>query len=50
MSDARQREWRFYLEDMVDFAGKVLAYPMDLIKLVSWRAELLTTPPCATWS
>ena len=26
MSDARQREWRFYLEDMVDFAGKVLAY------------------------
>ncbi|MBW2356785.1 MAG: DUF86 domain-containing protein [Deltaproteobacteria bacterium] len=26
MSDARQREWRFYLDDMIDFAGKVLAY------------------------
>ncbi len=26
MSDTRQREWRFYLDDMIDFAGKVLAY------------------------
>lgn len=26
MSDASQREWRFYLDDMIDFAGKVLAY------------------------
>lgn len=26
MSDPGQREWRFYLEDMIDFAGKVLAY------------------------
>jgi uncharacterized protein with HEPN domain len=26
MSDANQREWRFYLDDMIDFAGKVLAY------------------------
>ena len=26
MSDAGQREWRFYLDDMIDFAGKVLAY------------------------
>ena len=26
MSDASQREWRFYLVDMIDFAGKVLAY------------------------
>lgn len=25
MSDANQREWRFYL-DMIGFAGKVLAY------------------------
>jgi len=25
MSDARQREWRFYLDDMIDFAMKVLA-------------------------
>jgi len=26
MSDASQREWRFYLDDMIDFAGKVLVY------------------------
>lgn len=26
MSDACPREWRFYLDDMIDFAGKVLAY------------------------
>ncbi len=26
MSDPAQREWRLYLDDMVDFAGKVLAY------------------------
>ncbi len=26
MSDADRREWRFYLEDMIDFAEKVLAY------------------------
>jgi uncharacterized protein with HEPN domain len=26
MSDAGRREWRFYLDDMIDFAGKVLAY------------------------
>ncbi|MFU8833347.1 MAG: DUF86 domain-containing protein [Wenzhouxiangella sp.] len=26
MSDASQREWRFYLDDMIDFAEKVLAY------------------------
>ena len=26
MSDARRREWLFYLDDMIDFAGKVLAY------------------------
>ncbi len=26
MSDTTQREWRFYLDDMIEFAGKVLAY------------------------
>ena len=26
MSDTTQREWRFYLDDMIKFAGKVLAY------------------------
>ncbi len=26
MSDVSQREWRFHLDDMFDFAGKILAY------------------------
>ncbi|MGR9117706.1 MAG: HepT-like ribonuclease domain-containing protein [Gammaproteobacteria bacterium] len=26
MSDFIQREWRIYLDDMIDFAGKVLSY------------------------
>lgn len=26
MSDASQREWRFYLDDMINFAAKILAY------------------------
>jgi uncharacterized protein with HEPN domain len=26
MSDAGRRNWRFYLDDMIDFTGKVLAY------------------------
>jgi uncharacterized protein with HEPN domain len=26
MSNTIQHEWRFYLDDMIDFAGKVLAY------------------------
>ena len=26
MSELRQREWRFYLDDMIELAEKVLAY------------------------
>lgn len=26
MSDAARREWRFYLDDMIEFAEKVIAY------------------------
>jgi len=26
MSDSTQREWRFYLDDMIGFAEKVIAY------------------------
>ena len=26
MSDSAQREWRFYLDDMIDFTEKVIAY------------------------
>jgi uncharacterized protein with HEPN domain len=39
MSDAGQREWRFYLDDMIDFAAKVLAYTdgLDLTGFVAGR-------------
>lgn len=30
MSDATQREWRFYLDDMIGFAEKVIAYTRGL--------------------
>ena len=30
MSDQRQREWRFYLDDMIDFAGKALTYTSEM--------------------
>lgn len=30
MSDATPREWRFYLDDMIGFAQKVLAYTATL--------------------
>jgi uncharacterized protein with HEPN domain len=30
MSDATPREWRFYLADMIGFAGRVLAYTEGL--------------------
>lgn len=30
MSDSAQREWRFYLDDMISFAEKVVAYTNDL--------------------
>lgn len=30
MSDAGKREWRFYLDDMIAFAGKVLTYTEGL--------------------
>lgn len=30
MSEAAAREWRFYIEDMIAFAGKVIAYTKGL--------------------
>lgn len=30
MSDAVQREWRFYIDDMIVFAEKVITYTNDL--------------------
>ena len=30
MSDSTQREWRFYLDDMIGFAEKVIVYTKGL--------------------
>ena len=30
MSDAGQRKWRFYIDDMIGFAAKVIAYTQGL--------------------
>lgn len=34
MSDNSKREWRFYIDDMIDFAEKVLAYTEGLDQAV----------------
>ena len=36
MSEAVQREWRFYLDDMIGFAEKVIAYTegLDQVRFV----------------
>lgn len=41
MSDTSQREWRFYIDDMINFAGKVLAY-IDGFDQASFMASGLT--------
>ena len=41
MSDHNQREWLFYLDDMIYFAGKVLAYT-DGLDQASFVAHGLT--------
>ena len=47
MSDQREREWRFYIDDMIRFAEKVTAYTDDLISRVLSAAASPTTPLCA---
>lgn len=34
MSEADSREWRFYLDDMLIFCGKVIAYTEGLDRLI----------------
>ncbi|MCG5508971.1 HepT-like ribonuclease domain-containing protein [Ectothiorhodospira lacustris] len=41
MSDTRKREWRFYLDDMIDFSGKVFAYT-DGLDQAGFVASALT--------
>lgn len=39
MSDAAPREWRFYIDDMIAFAGKVIAYTKGSIRRRSSPAD-----------
>jgi hypothetical protein len=42
MSESGQREWRFYIDDMIGFAEKVIAYTEGLIsgKFCCGRADV----------
>lgn len=40
MSDSLQREWRFYLDDMIRFAEKALAYTKDMDQVAFEGDEL----------
>ena len=50
MSDTPQREWRFYLNDMIGFAEKVIAYADGLVidNDTPWsivRSDISVVPP-----
>jgi uncharacterized protein with HEPN domain len=47
MSDS-VRAWRFYVDDMMGFAEKVLAYTAGLDQAAFVAMRWSTTPPCAT--
>ena len=50
MSESANREWRFYLDDMIQFAGKVLTYTRDLDQIGLSRTNSPTMAQSATWS
>jgi uncharacterized protein with HEPN domain len=50
MSEAVQREWRFYLDDMIAFAEKAVAYTDGLDQAAFVASGLNYVPPCATWN
>lgn len=45
-----EREWRFYLDDMISFAEKALAYTEGLDQKCLSPAALTMTRLCATWN
>lgn len=52
MSEPVAREWRFYLDDMIVFAEKVLSYTdgFDQQRFVASGLNYDATPPCAIWN
>ena len=51
MSEPAPREWRFYLDDMIGFSEKVIAYTdgLDQAGFVASGLNYDATP-CATWN
>ena len=45
-----EREWRFYLDDMIGFAEKVLAYTDGFDQTAFVASGLTTTPRYAIWN
>ena len=41
MSDLNKREWRFYIDDMIDFAEKVRTYTAGLDQVAFVASENL---------
>ena len=50
MSDAGQREWRFYIDDMIGFAEKVIAYTDSMDQAGFIASGLNYDAACATWN
>ena len=48
MSDPAKREWHFFVDDMIAFAGKVLTYTEVLDQGGFIASDLLATLRCAT--
>jgi uncharacterized protein with HEPN domain len=48
MSDTPPRSWLFYIDDMIQFANKVITYSegFDQVKFV--ESGLTSMPPCVT--
>ena len=50
MSDSAQREWRFYIDDMIGFAEKVIAYTHGLDQAGFVGSGLNYDTPCGASS
>lgn len=46
MSNPRRREWRFYLDDMIDFAAKALSYTDGLDQAGFMASGVFAKPKC----
>ena len=50
MSERAGREWRFYLQDMITFADKVVIYTDGMDQSGFVGSGLNMTPRCAIWN